>query len=122
MGWYALSARTIAIKLHLYQQPTEQRSLICLSFRFNFGVLINAIHTHTLTHTEICDTDLNRKISLCQELLEVAGILEPGCGIFRGKLLVDMQEALFVQTERQFSHREISSVVAKVRVVGLILI
>lgn len=62
---------------------------------------------------EICDTDLNRKISLCQELLDVAAILEPGSGIFRGKLLVDMQEAMCVQTERRLSNRDISPVVAK---------
>lgn len=63
---------------------------------------------------EIGDTDLSRKISLCRELLEVAKILEPGRSIFRGKLLVDLQEALFVQTERQLSNRDISSVVAHV--------
>lgn len=72
-----------------------------------FWILINV--------TEICDTDLNRKISLCQELLDVAAILEPGSGIFRGKLLVDMQEAMCVQTERRLSNRDISPVVAKVR-------
>lgn len=63
---------------------------------------------------EIGDTDLNRKISLCRELLDVAKILEPGRSIFRGKLLVDLQEALYVQTERLLSNRDISSVVAHV--------
>lgn len=64
--------------------------------------------------TEIGDTDLSRKISLCNELLKVAQVLEPGESVFRGKLLVDLQEALFVQTERQLSGRDISAVVAKV--------
>lgn len=64
--------------------------------------------------TEIGDTDLSRKISLCNELLQVAKVLEPGGSVFRGKLLVDLQEALFVQTERQLSGRDISLVVAKV--------
>lgn len=64
---------------------------------------------------EIGDTDLSRKISLCQELLKVAQILEPGRGIFRARLLVDMQEALFAQTERRLNNREISTVVAEVR-------
>lgn len=72
------------------------------------------MHTPNSSPAEIGDTDLSRKIFLCRELLEVAKILEPGQSIFRGKLLVDLQEALFVQTERQISNREISSVVAHV--------
>lgn len=68
--------------------------------------------------TEIGDTDLSRKISLCNELLQVAQVVEPGESIFRGKLLVDLQEALCVQTERQLSGRDISAVVAKVSFSG----
>ncbi|XP_031638498.1 SET and MYND domain-containing protein DDB_G0273589 [Contarinia nasturtii] len=64
---------------------------------------------------EIGDTDLDRKISLCRELLEVAEILEPGKSVFRGRLLIDLQEALFVQTERLITNREISSIVAHER-------
>lgn len=67
-----------------------------------------------LSHTEIGDTDLNRKISLCLELLEVAGILEPGKSIFRGKLLVDLQEAYSAQIDRRLNDGEISKVVARV--------
>lgn len=63
---------------------------------------------------EIGDTDLSRKISLCNELIHVAETIEPGSGLFRGKLLVDLQEALTVQTERQFTDKTISAVVALV--------
>lgn len=63
---------------------------------------------------EIGDTDLSRKISLCYELLDVAEILEPGSSIFRGKLLIDLQEALHVQTKRQLKAKIISLAEAKV--------
>lgn len=63
---------------------------------------------------EIGDTELSRKISLCKELLKIAEKLEPGRSIFRGKILLDLQEALCVQTERQLNNRDISAVVAHV--------
>lgn len=48
------------------------------------------------------DAALKRKIELCQELLEVADVLDGGWSIFRGNLLLDLQEAMFVQTKREF--------------------
>lgn len=64
---------------------------------------------------EIGDTDLNRKIDLCNELLGIAEILEPGQSIFRGKLLIDLQESLSHRTERQLNDQTISVVTAQVR-------
>lgn len=63
---------------------------------------------------EICETDLKRKISLCEELLEVVEVLEPGKSIFRGKLLADLQEAQFMQIEQRIQNGEISKLVARV--------
>lgn len=63
---------------------------------------------------ELGDTDLGRKISLCNELLGVAEILEPGNSLFRGRLLIDLQEALSHQTERQLQDKTISAVTAQV--------
>lgn len=95
-------------------------SSICSSvFLENVINLCLYIYFSLLFCTEICDTDLSRKISLSEELLEVAKILEPGQSIFRGKLLVDLQEALFVQTERLLNRRDISMVVAKVCIIFL---
>lgn len=63
---------------------------------------------------EICETDIKRKISLCKELLQVVRVLEPGKSIFRGKLLVDLQDALFAETERRVKNCEMSKLVALV--------
>lgn len=48
------------------------------------------------------DAAIKRKIELCQELLEVAEVLDGGWSMFRGNLLLDLQEAMFVQTKREF--------------------
>lgn len=79
-----------------------------------FFIFVCLFFLHSFSILEIGDTELNRKISLCKELLDVAEILEPGRSIFRGRLLVDLQEAQFVQTERLITNREISSIVAHV--------
>lgn len=51
---------------------------------------------------EMNDAAIKRKIELCQELLEVADVLDGGCSIFRGNLLLDLQEAMVVQAKREY--------------------
>lgn len=65
---------------------------------------------------EICDTDLSRKISLCNELLEIAEGIEPGASLFRARILLDLQDAQTHQTSRQFADKAISAVVAHVNI------
>lgn len=77
-------------------------------------VIHSFIHSLFSWSAEICETDIKRKISLCQELIQVVRVLEPGKSIFRGKLLVDLQEALFAETERRVSNGEMSKLVARV--------
>lgn len=103
--WHGMIIIHFKHNLNIHFEMEKQ----CSFYNFYFLVLL-----FFYLLAEIGDTDLGRKISLCRELLEVAKILEPGRSIFRGKLIVDLQEALFVQTERQLSNRDISSVVAHV--------
>lgn len=79
-----------------------------------YSILSNESNHFYLLFVEICETDLKRKISLCEELLKVVKVLEPGKSTFRGKLLVDLQEALFVQTEQRVKNGEVSKLVALV--------
>ncbi|XP_005177231.2 SET domain-containing protein SmydA-8 [Musca domestica] len=51
---------------------------------------------------ELNDAALKRKIELCQELLETADIFDGGWSIFRGNLLLDLQEAMVIQAKREF--------------------
>lgn len=45
---------------------------------------------------------INRKVELCRELLTVADLIDGGWSIFRGQLLLDLQEALSIQTKQQY--------------------
>lgn len=51
---------------------------------------------------------------MCNELLAVAESIEPGASLFRGKILLDLQDAQKHQTMRQFESKDISAVVAHV--------
>lgn len=52
--------------------------------------------------TELNKAALERKISLCIELLEVADRVEPGATLFRGKILLDLQQVMTMKTKREF--------------------
>lgn len=50
---------------------------------------------------------MDRKIALSEELLDLAEVLEPGRGFFRGKLLLDLVPALMQRTKRRVESRSI---------------
>lgn len=57
---------------------------------------------------ELSDLFLGRKIQLCEELLIIADILEPGYSRFRGNLLYDLQAAMVVQANRKYDNQLIT--------------
>lgn len=48
------------------------------------------------------DAALERKIELCQELLEISDVLDGGWSLFRGNLILDLQESMVIQAKREF--------------------
>jgi hypothetical protein len=64
--------------------------------------------------TELSDKLLERKISLCTELLAVADILDPGATRLRGLLLYDLQAAMVVRAKRDLASDKITKTVAQV--------
>lgn len=48
------------------------------------------------------DAAIKRKIELCLELLEVAEIIDAGWSIFRGNILMDLQEASVMQAKNEY--------------------
>lgn len=86
-------------------------NIICNSFVHSF---ILSFGRSFRVFAEMCETDIKRKISLCEELLKVVRVLEPGKSIFRGKLLVDLQNALFALIDQRVKNGEISKLVALV--------
>lgn len=69
---------------------------------------------------ELGETDLERKISLSKELLEIAEVLEPGKSLFRAKLLLDLLPALMCQTRAKLQNGIIDKHEAKVELLGLV--
>lgn len=60
------------------------------------------------------DAAIQRKIDLCNELLKLAEIFEPGAGRFRGLLLLALQESLTLQTKRKFNNDLVTKDIAHV--------
>lgn len=64
--------------------------------------------------SEMSDELIERKIELCNELLNVADTLEPGLSRFRGSLLFDLQAAMAVQAKRNYVNGQITKKTAQV--------
>lgn len=64
------------------------------------------------------DAAIQRKISLCEELLKIAAIFEPGAGRFRALLLLDLQACLTVQTKREFDNDLLTKEGAQVNMIS----
>lgn len=48
----------------------------------------------TFTAADLTREQLERKVKYCQDLLELAGTIDPGMSLFRGTLLFELQAAL----------------------------
>nr|XP_018907165.1 PREDICTED: protein msta-like [Bemisia tabaci]XP_018907166.1 PREDICTED: protein msta-like [Bemisia tabaci] len=59
--------------------------------------------------SELSDDQLTNKINLCNDILEVANILEPGITKLRGVLLYDMQAAMAVLTKKLLESEKITA-------------
>lgn len=51
-------------------------------------------------NTDLTDKQVENKLSYCRELLELAGIIEPGFSSFRGQLLFEFQAVKEQQAKR----------------------
>lgn len=51
---------------------------------------------------ELNNAALERKICLCNELLDIAEQIAPGKTDFRGNLLLDLHEVIAIQSRREF--------------------
>lgn len=74
----------------------------------------NRFNVFRIFRIELTDLALSRKIELCNELLVIANVFEPGASLFRGKVLLDLQEAITVQTKRKFNNALITKESAQV--------
>ncbi|XP_063228985.1 SET domain-containing protein SmydA-8 [Bacillus rossius redtenbacheri] len=57
---------------------------------------------------DLSDEQLDRKLDLCHELLDIADLLRPGLSRLRGTLLYEMQAAMVLRAKRDFEHDRIT--------------
>ncbi|XP_077295843.1 SET domain-containing protein SmydA-8-like [Arctopsyche grandis] len=60
------------------------------------------------TYSELNIAALDRKISLCEEILDVLNILQPGHTRGRGEILLELQSAMLVKTKRDLATDKIT--------------
>lgn len=53
-----------------------------------------------LKSTELSKESLQRKVKFCKELLQLSELFDGGWSIFRGNLLIDLEEAIVAQSLR----------------------
>ncbi|XP_036326131.1 SET domain-containing protein SmydA-8-like [Rhagoletis pomonella] len=94
------SPRALEEFIHRYRDTLHEKNTHMLQVKYALTQLYGNAPGF-LMH-EMTDGAVKRKVELCQELLEVADILDGGWSIFRGNLLLDLQEALVVQAKREF--------------------
>ncbi|KAH8419595.1 hypothetical protein KR222_008130, partial [Zaprionus bogoriensis] len=56
--------------------------------------------------TELSEQSLQRKVELCEQLLQLSELFDSGWSIFRGNLLIDLEEAVVTQALRSDEPKE----------------
>lgn len=74
--------------LSKYRGALHETNTNVLQVKYALTQLYGSCAGHRLT--EMKETQLERKVDLCQELLEVSVAIEPGLSSFRGFLVVDL--------------------------------
>lgn len=64
--------------------------------------------------SDLNNAALKRKITLCHELLDILNVLQPGSSQARGTLLLELQEAMLVQTKRELASEIVTKEAAQV--------
>lgn len=62
----------------------------------------------TWVDSDLSDDQIKRKMELCHQLLELAGVIEPGMSQFRGQLLFELQSAMENHARRMFRQYQLT--------------
>ncbi|XP_055907545.1 SET domain-containing protein SmydA-8 [Eupeodes corollae] len=88
--------------IYRYRETLHEKNTHVLQVKYALTQLYGNVPGFYLH--ELCDAAVKRKLELCQELLEIADIFDPGWSIFRGNLLLDMQEVMVIQAKRDYAN------------------
>ncbi|XP_063903884.1 SET domain-containing protein SmydA-8 isoform X2 [Zophobas morio] len=83
--------------LDRYKTVLHEKNSFALQVKYALTQMYGNMEGYRLE--ELSDQLVDRKVQLCEELLDVAEILEPGLSRFRGSLLYDLHEALMAKVK-----------------------
>ncbi|XP_053954619.1 SET domain-containing protein SmydA-8 [Anastrepha ludens] len=85
--------------IHRYRDTLHEKNTHVLQVKYALTQLYGNFPGFLIR--DMNDAAVKRKMELCQELLEVAEVLDGGWSIFRGNLMLDLQQALVEQIKRE---------------------
>lgn len=92
--------------LHKYRNVLLPSHYLCLSAKHSLSQLYGKV-TDYMIH-EMPDTELNRKIEICRDLMKVFDVIEPGYSRLRGVTLYELHAPLMILTTRDFEKKAIT--------------
>ncbi|XP_069699805.1 SET domain-containing protein SmydA-8-like isoform X2 [Periplaneta americana] len=97
--------------LEKYKDALHQKNWHMLEVKYALSQMYGNIPGYLLS--ELSSRQLERKINLCTELLEIADVLDPGASRIRGLLLYDLQAAMVVQAKRDLAEDKVTKSAAQ---------
>ncbi|KAL0822091.1 hypothetical protein ABMA28_005455 [Loxostege sticticalis] len=92
--------------LHKYRNVLHPAHYLCLSAQHSLSQLYGKV-TDYMIH-EMPESELNRKIQICRDLMKVFDVIEPGYSRLRGVTLYELHAPLMILTTRDFERKAIS--------------
>lgn len=92
--------------LHKYRNVIHTSHYLCLSAKHSLSQLYGKVTDYIIQ--DMPDSELNRKIEICRDLMKVFDIIEPGLSRLRGVTLYELHAPLMILTTRDFEKKTIS--------------
>ncbi|KAJ0174415.1 hypothetical protein K1T71_009523 [Dendrolimus kikuchii] len=92
--------------LHKYRNVLHSTHYLCLSAKHSLSQLYGKVVDYMIH--QMPETELNRKIDICRDLMTVFDVIEPGYSRLRGVTLYELHAPLMILTTRDFEKKAIS--------------
>ncbi|KAJ2940347.1 hypothetical protein O0L34_g21 [Tuta absoluta] len=92
--------------LHKYRNVLHSVHYLCLSAKHSLSQLYGKVENYMIH--EMPETELNRKIEICRDLMKVFDVIEPGYSRLRGVTLYELHAPLMILTTRDFERKAIT--------------
>ncbi|CAG9788953.1 unnamed protein product [Diatraea saccharalis] len=92
--------------LHKYRNVIHNTHYLCLSAMHSLSQLYGKVADYMIH--EMPETELNRKIQICRDLMKIFDVIEPGYSRLRGVTLYELHAPLMILTTRDFERKAIT--------------